>query len=400
MQALLETLHKEFVDTLAETTHAIQRRYTFSDAPHTLHVAVGMWEAGKTHFLFQIMRKLVSENVPLERILYLPLQDERLQPMDHKKLGELIEEWYTLNPDNHDNCCHLFLDDIQHIEGWHLLLSRIMNTKNVQLYVTGSTAKLISKEVQATFKNRISCLEIQPYSYEEHLQAHSHPLPRKPFNNKMFDQQHYYLLDFFQMGGFPAIQALPYGERRHILQSYAETVAGIESTPLLNSLIQTLLKSIASSFSVAAFCNEHKADKEAVLALLSKLEEAFLIFTIPLFTSSEQKRHASPRKVYALDNGLIAANTFNQTSSTDMFLKNQVFIDLRRQGKKMSYYVTATGAEIDFVTQDAQGKQEIVQVGWDPDDLVTRALREAESELRLTGRVIDWKDYLCGASTR
>jgi len=80
-------------------------------------------------------------------------------------------------------------------------------------------------------------------------------------------------------------------------------------------------------------------------------------------------------------------------------LENQVYLDLRRQGKKIFYYHTSDGYEIDFITQDHQGKYEIIQVVWEVNDPLTleretRALRQAEQELGFPGRLIDCKSYL------
>jgi predicted AAA+ superfamily ATPase len=73
-------------------------------------------------------------------------------------------------------------------------------------------------------------------------------------------------------------------------------------------------------------------------------------------------------------------------------------LDLRRQGKKIFYYSTADGYEIDFVTQDLHGKYEMYQVCWDGDDPLTyqreeRALRQAEQELGISGKLIEWSTY-------
>ena len=100
-----------------------------------------------------------------------------------------------------------------------------------------------------------------------------------------------------------------------------------------------------------------------------------------------------------VDNGLIVANTFNLSENRGKLLENQVYLDLRRQGKKIFYYQTSEGYEVDFVTQDQEGKYEIIQVVWEADDSATlereqRALRQAESELGFPGRLIDWTSYI------
>jgi predicted AAA+ superfamily ATPase len=106
-----------------------------------------------------------------------------------------------------------------------------------------------------------------------------------------------------------------------------------------------------------------------------------------------------PKKIYAIDNGLIIANTFNLSENLGKLLENQVYLDLRREGKKIFYYQTSDGYEIDFITQDIQGKHEMIQVVWDSNDQETleretRALRQAEKELGFPGKLLDHRAYL------
>src|SRR5581483_3636158 len=124
MQPLLETLQEEFRVALKQTSQSIHRNYSFPEAKNMIKVAVGMRRAGKTYFLFQTIRKLVSDDLPLDRILYINFEDDRLLPLNQKMMGQLIDAWYTLYPENHNHLCYLFLDEVQNIDGWPLVLRR------------------------------------------------------------------------------------------------------------------------------------------------------------------------------------------------------------------------------------------------------------------------------------
>ncbi len=139
--------------------------------------------------------------------------------------------------------------------------------------------------------------------------------------------------------------------------------------------------------------------KDTLYSYLAYLEDAFLIFAVPIFSESLRRIQTTPKKIYAIDNGLIVANTFNLSENLGKLLENQVYLDLRRQGKKIFYYHTSDGYEIDFITQDNQGKHEIIQVAWEANDPVVierekRALIQAEKELGFPGRLIDYTSYL------
>lgn len=412
MQEILQVLQEEFRATLALSHKITPRNYTFPEARNVIKVAVGMRRSGKTYFLFQTIRQLLLEQIPLDQILYINFEDDRLLPLDHKSMGQLIDGWYTLHPNNHDQCCYVFLDEVQNVEGWPLVLRRLLDTKNMQIYVTGSSAKLLSKEIATSLRGRSLSIEILPYSYTEYLITHDLPLPSKPFGKKTLDHQRSYLLNYFQMGGFPGIQSMPPNERLETLQNYVETVIfrdiverhQITNVALLKYFIHSLLKNISALFSINKFHNDiksqgHTAAKDTLYLYLSYLEDAFLIFTVPIFTESLRRMQTTPKKIYAIDNGLIGATTFNLSENLGKAFENQVYLDLRRQGKKIFYYKTSDGYEIDFVTQDSQGQYEIIQVAWEANDPLTlereeRALQQAKEELGFPGKIIDCTTYL------
>jgi hypothetical protein len=412
MELILQTLQDEFHSTLSLTEKSTPRAYQFPEAKNLIKVAVGMRRSGKTYFLFQTIRELLSKQIELKRILYLNFEDDRILPMDFKAMGQMIDTWYTLYPENHDHCCYLFLDEVQNVEGWAQVLRRLHDTKNIQIYVTGSSAKLLSKEIATSLRGRSLSIEILPYNYAEYLSSQQIALPSKPFGQKMLDHHRSYLLDFFHTGGFPGVQLMPPNEHLSMLQNYVETVVfrdvieryKLSNVALMKYFIGFLLKNIGAPFSVNKFYNDiksqgYKVGKDTLYLYLSYLEDAFLIFTVPIFTESLRHRQTASKKVYAIDNGLVLANTFNLSENLGKLLENQVYLDLRREGKKIFYYHTADGYEIDFITQDPQGKYEMIQVVWDTKDQKTleretRALHQAEQELGFPGRIFDYKDYL------
>jgi uncharacterized protein len=412
MEDMLQTLQEEFYSTLGRTEKSVLRNYQFPEVDNLIKVAVGMRRVGKTHFLFQKIRQLLTEQIPIHRILYLNFEDDRILPMTHKAMGQMIDSWYTLHPENHQNPCFLFLDEVQNIEGWPLVLRRLLDTKNIQIYVTGSSAKLLSKEIATSLRGRSLSIEILPYNYLEYLDAKGLYPPTKPFGQKALDEHHRYLLNYLQAGGFPGIQAMFSNERTETLQGYVETVIfrdvierhQISNISLLKYLIHSLIKNIAAPFSINKFYNDiksqgYKVGKDTLYAYLGYLEDAFLIFCVPIFTESLRLKQTNPKKIYAIDNGLILANTFNLSENLGKLLENQVYLDLRREGKTIFYYHTTQGYEIDFITQDASGKYEMIQVAWDLNDpdtfeRETRALEKAQQELGFPGKIVDYRHYL------
>lgn len=223
-----------------------------------------------------------------------------------------------------------------------------------------------------------------------------------------------YLLEYFHSSGFPGVQLMPQHEKLETLQNYVETVIfrdiveryQISNITLLKYFIGVLLKNVAAPFSVNKFYNDIKSQgyavgKDTLYSYLNYIEDAFLVFTVPIFTESLRLLQTTPKKIYAVDNGLILANTFNLSDNFGKLLENQVYLDLRREGKKIFYYRTSDGYEIDFITQDVHGNHEMIQVVWDTTHPKTRereemALAQAEKELGFPGKLVDYTHYLRG----
>ena len=109
----------------------------------------------------------------------------------------------------------------------------------------------------------------------------------------------------------------------------------------------------------------------------------------------------SSNKIYVIDNGLVNARALRIKDVYNKYLENQVYLDLRRQGKEIFYYKTKKGYEVDFVAVAKDGERELIQVTWDMTDPKTaereqRALSQAEQELGIKGRIITHKEYALG----
>ncbi len=205
---------------------------------------------------------------------------------------------------------------------------------------------------------------------------------------------------------------MPDNEWRETLQGYVDTVIlrdiveryNIGNITLLKYLITTQLKNAAAPFSINKFFNDaksqgYKASKETIYSYIDYVEDAFLVTPIPLYSESARVTSTVSKKIYAVDNGLINAMSFGTNDILNKFLENQVYLDLRRQGKAIYFYRTSDGYEVDFVAVDKSGARELIQVTVNMEDPETekrerRALSCAEKELGIKGRIVTLKDYL------
>jgi len=409
---ILQTLLEEAFEIIAQAQSSVVRQLEFPKAEDIIKVAIGMRRSGKTYFLYQTINQLLAAGIPKQQILMINFEDDRLLPMTSKEMGALLDAFYTLYPDNHNKCCYLFLDEVQNIQDWQLVVRRYFDSKNVKIYLTGSSAKLLSKEIATSLRGRSLSVEVWPYDFKEYLSGKNISLPKKPFGQKTFDIMRKHLLEYFSVGGFPAVQHMHKNEWRETLQGYVDTVIlrdiverhNVSNIVLLKYLITTLLKNAATSFSVNKFYNDiksqgYKLSKDTIHTYMEYIEDAFLVFSVPFYSESERTKQNIPKKIYAVDNGLVNANSLGINDLHNKFLENQVYLDLRRQGKDIYFYNTADGYEIDFVAVAKDGSRELIQVTVDMSDPKTsereqRALEQAETELGIKGRIITLKDYL------
>jgi hypothetical protein len=413
MLELIKTLKAEFEAKLADLdSQWVERTVSLPEEGEKAVVAIGMRRSGKTFCLFQKIRYFLDRSVPLSQILYIDFEDDRLQPINQSGLAELLDSFYSLYPENHKRIGYLFLDEIQNVEGWALVIRRYLNTKNVRIYLSGSSAKLLSKEIATSLRGRSLPVEIWPFSFQEYLSSKGEKSWKKYLSRGEKDVYGQYLRDYLTEGGLPEVVGKPQITWMRILQDYVSVVTyrdiieryHISNIALIKYMITFLLKNISAPFSVNKFYNTLKSQgfsvsRSTVYDYLEYIEDAFLVFCVPLFSDSVRKVQNNPKKLYAIDNGLVQAHQLYLAPGLGKHFENQVYLDLRRRGDEVYYYLTQERYEVDFLTRSLDGKLHLYQVAWEVEDEETlhreqRALQQAEKELGIEGKMITHSNYL------
>jgi predicted AAA+ superfamily ATPase len=409
---LLQTLLEEFYDQLNAFNPGISRHTTFKEIPNKIMVAIGMRRTGKTHFLFQTIQKILKE-VSLDQVLYLNFEDDRLFPMTSDQMAKLIDDFYTLYPENHSRTCYLFLDEVQNIENWDRVVRRMFDTKNVKIYLTGSSAKLLSTEIATSLRGRAITTEIWPYSFQEFLEFQEFPiLDTKMLSKKNLDLLKKQLNLYLDQGGFPEIMGHSLSDRLYVLQDYVSVVIfrdiverhKITNVSLIRYMIKTLVKNAGCGFSVHKFFNDLKSQgfsvsKTTLYDYLRYIEDTYLAFTVPLYSESLRQSSTNLKKIYAIDTGLVKAYANSLSQNVGHCFENLVYLDLRRTGYEVYYYLTKSRREVDFLARSPENQWRLYQVTWDMTDPQTierekLALEEAEQELGIKGEIITPESYL------
>jgi len=401
METLLEQLIADFHER--ELPVFTRRHIRLPWLSGKIDSVIGMRRSGKTWFLFQVMADLLAKGVPKESILYLNFEDERMLPMEASELQRITAVYFRRYPNLRDRQCNFFFDEIQNITGWERFVRRLLDTENAHICLTGSSAKLLSREIATSLRGRSISTEVFPFSFIESLE-HAGVDPgdgsKRPGAKKQAFLENR-LLSYLLEGGFPEVQGANPDYRIRILQDYLDVVIlrdlverhRITSTIPLRYLIRHLMNTSAGLFSVNKFYNDLKSQgipcgKNTLHEYLGHLSDAYLFFQVFLHTRSERARMVNPRKIYSIDPGLVHACSRSVRPNWGHLLENFVFLELRRHNNLIEYFKTAGGREVDFIVTDRHGKKTLLQVSAAMDEPATRkrelkALAEAMNECGL-----------------
>lgn len=374
-----------------------------------VQAVIGMRRAGKTTFLRQLCEERRQERPP-EQVLFLGFDDDRLAGIDAQQLSFLLEEHYRRYPDLRGReAVSWFLDEIQLVPGWERFVRRVLDTEQVELVVSGSSARMLSREVHTSLRGRALATVIRPFSFREFLR-HRGEEPGKrsarltSAERSLVEKR---FREYLAAGGFPEAQGLGPALRTELLQGYVDTVVfrdvverhGVSQVAALRWLVRQCLRNPAGGFSVHRLYNDlrsqgHAVAKDTVHALLGHLEDAFLLRPVALATESERRKNSNPRKLYPVDPGLAAAFDASGRPNTGHALETVVLHEADRRSADVGYVKTTEGFEVDFLLRNPGTAPELVQVCADVSGPVTlerelRGLQAASVEFpRATRRLL------------
>ncbi len=334
---------------------------------------VGLRRVGKTYYFYYLINQLLKKGIEKERILYVNFDDDRLFGFNIKDFDNLIESYYELFPQYKNKIKYFFFDEIQNIENWELFIRRLYDKENAKIYITGSSSKLLSKEIATALRGRTISYTLFPLSFREYLQFKSIKLEK----NFEYTDQRFIIKKEFQnylmFGSFPEIAL---GEpKEDTLKSYLDLIIykdlveryNIRNTLFLKALIKYLSTNIASLFSPRAYFNlisqEIKIKEDTLYNYLSYLTEIFFVFFIPKFSYSLKSQQINPKKVYIIDNGFHYIYSFRFSENKGKLLENLVAIELIRQGKELYYF--KNNFECDFIVVEKQKPRLAIQVTYE-----------------------------------
>jgi len=413
--AIMKNLISQLIDDFHERNlpDLVTRDKAFHEVKGKADVVIGMRRSGKTWFCYQKIKELIKSGVKKEEIIYLNFEDDRLLEFNVNHFQEILDVYFGKYPKHRNARCYFFFDEIQRINQWELFIRRLLDTENIQIFITGSSSKLLGSEIATSLRGRSLAIEILPFSFAEFLKFHG-LFPEKP---KTFSLNTTSILrkaakDYLDVGGFPEAQKLDVSLRIEILQGYIDSVLlkdiverhKVSNVMVLKYLVHHMMHSSGGQFSVNKFFNTMKSmsikcTKNSLYEYLDHLTDAFLFYKVSIHSRSEKSRIINPPKIYTIDTGLLNAMTFRNSYNYGQLLETMVFMHLRRGAYDAEYVSTKDGREVDFLSRHRiSGDTQLIQVCWEMSDKKTferelRGLKSAMEELSLaTGTIVTWDD--------
>ncbi len=406
MKTVIQNLISDFAErSLPETT---KRSISASPLAGKAQSIIGMRRAGKTWFLYQIMADLIAQGIEKSRLLYINFEDERLYPFSRSDFDLILDAFFQNQPGHKEQTCYFFFDEIQVVQGWEQFIRRILDNENIRVYVTGSSAKLLSREIATSLRGRSLPNEIFPFSFVESLR---HQNIDYSFSSMPGSKAKAYITNSFQTfllcGGFPEVQSYNQHDRIRVLQEYVHTVIyrdvvdrhRISNLQPLKQLISSILNAPATLFSVNKFYNHLRSQqipcrKDSLYSYVDYLHDAYLLFPVHLATKSDKARQVNPTKIYPIDTGLAHSHSRQPEPDWSHLLESFVFLELRKRGYHLEYFKTSKGYEVDFIAKAPYTNTlSLIQVSVTLKDAGAkkreiRALNAAMSELQIDKSII------------
>ncbi|MCL2207774.1 MAG: ATP-binding protein [Fibromonadales bacterium] len=343
----------------------------------------GVRRSGKSSHFFIAQNKLLESGVQKEKILFLSLDDERLD-FSGNNIGLILDAYMELYPKIPAKEIYFFLDEIQIAAGWEKFVRRIYDTASKNIYLTGSNSKMLSSEIATALRGRTLQFEIFPLSFSEfcdfkNIEKDIYAASKRAVLINAFNE-------YLFKGGFPEIALGKEVFHEPILQEYYYVMIfkdlveryKVKNVNVLRYLVKRLLANLTKPTSANKIFNEIKSagiaiSKNTVYELLGQLENIYMFLSLPKFNASSIKEFSGTPKYYVIDNGFNYALQSVVSENRGSFLENLVYLHLRRKhpfGKGLFYFKEKY--ECDFMCLEKQSVSELIQACWSLESPETR----------------------------
>ena len=396
MDDVIGSIIKEYLELKMDL---IERELKLKLVDGKASTIVGVRRSGKTSLLLYYFQKFREEN---KSVIFFPFDDDRIYPPDLETFKKVIKTSKEIYPDK--RIC-FFFDEIQEVENWELPVKRLVEREEHFVFLTGSSSKLLSKEIATQLRGRTVTQEIYPFSFKEILNLNGIE-PVRYYTEGEESKIKALLRRYLEYGGFPEIW-IRGNLVEETLKSYIDVMLyrdlverfNIRNYKALKLFLKIVVGSFSTRISINKISNYMKTlnidiSRNTLYNYLEYCNDAYIVYPVKRFSSSLREVEQGKPKIYVVDNGLI--NVFAHKTSEDMgrLMENLVFMDLRRRYREnegIFYYTTRDNKEVDFLIREGGRIKQLIEVTYDLDDEHIRKMFTALEELRAkNGVIVTW----------
>lgn len=317
------------------------------------YVFVGVRQAGKSYLLYQRVKELLGCGINLHDIVYVNFDDERLLGMTTDDFDLILQAYYSM----HGGQPIFFFDEIQNVDGWANFARRLANQKH-RVYVTGSNAKMLSRDIETVLGGRYLSVYVLTYSFEEYLKAIGISVSGGSQYGRKANELQRHFRTYFEWGGFPEL--VNFREKRVWLNSLYNRIFfndlvvrhKVKNEDSLRMCIRRLAESVMQPCSLNRLSNLVKStgmpcSPSTVMEYVRYLQESCLLISLDNYASKYVDKE-TVKKHYFIDNGLL--HLFINNPDTAL-LENLCAINLYKRYGKGVYYFNRN-IEVDFYVPD------------------------------------------------
>lgn len=326
-----------------------------------IKVVTGVRRCGKSTLLAEFQTKLLQGGVDIGQIISLNFEDLYYEDLlDYRKLYNFLQKKIITGKPT-----YIFLDEIQRVPQFEKVVDSLYLKDNVDIYITGSNAFLLSGELATFLSGRYIEINVLPMSFKEYMEARSGQNPEKEF------------LNYLQYGGFP-YAAVNLKDDRNMFDTYFDGIYNtivvkdieersmrknkgsdlheVSNIPLLKTISSFLASSVGSLISLRNIANylSSSLDRSSSVATVSRyvraLEESYLFYPVHAMNVSGKQLLKNIVKYYIVDPGLRNYLVPRQNYDLGFLLENIVYLELRRRGYEV-YIGKMKDLEVDFIAQ-------------------------------------------------
>lgn len=369
---------------------------------------IGPRRAGKTYFLYHLIKNELK--LKEEEFIFMDFEDAQLIDASFKDILEAVsahEEEYGKKPK------YIFLDEVQTVENWNSSVRTLFESKDHFIFISGSSSKLLSKELSTSLRGRTITYSILPFSFSEYLSYQGFEF-KKTYSTSQENQIKNYLRTYLKKGGFPDI-VIEEELADKFFDEYIDLIVfrdvierhNIKNTFAVKFLIKSLTSSFSREFSVHKVFNDLKSQgikvsKKTLYNYISYLEDAFFSFSLSKFSYSMKSSELSLPRVFINDTGLINLVLLDFSENIGNLMENAVFLELLRKSHKdrklKLFYWKSEGKEVDFVIKKGTDIRSLIQVCYSVEDKETKereigSLIKASESLNCSNLIVLTWDY-------